>query len=441
MLTLSVKKIAEHHLVRTIFGPLFLMTVTPSIAILVFMINKDYGGSCVTFFQSCQKQGFFHLLFSTWAPLFFGSKTAWAMIGSFACFQIILMKCLPGSRFEGPITPKGNIPVYKANGLFAFIVSMASFLIASYGLKLFSPSIIYDNFGALLGALNVFSLLFCLGLYFKGKYRPSSTDSGTSGNPIFDYYWGTELYPRFLGIDIKMFTNCRFGMMSWSLICLSFLFKQYELGTLSDSMIVSCALQIIYCTKFFIWETGYLRSLDIMHDRAGYYICWGCLVWVPAIYTSCSQYLVLKPIHLGLPLALSIFILGVLSIFINYAADKQRQHVRATNGKCLVFGKKPEIIPVSYVTEKGEKKQTLLLASGFWGIARHFHYVPEILAAFFWALPALATGFLAYFYVIFLTLLLLDRAQRDDKRCAKKYGTGWDKYCKVVPYKILPKIY
>jgi 7-dehydrocholesterol reductase len=264
----------------------------------------------------------------------------------------------------------------------AFSVSMISFLLASLGLKLFSASIIYDNFGPLLGALNIFSLLFCLALYLKGKYKPSSTDSGTSGNLIFDYYWGTELYPRIGGIDIKMFTNCRFGMMSWSLICLSFLFKQYEMGTLSDSMIVCCSLQIIYCAKFFVWETGYLRSLDIMHDRAGYYICWGCLVWVPAIYTSAAQYLVLKPIHLGMPWALTIFSLGILAICINYLADKQRQKVRATQGKCLVFGKKPDLIPVSYVTEQGEKKQTILLASGFWGIARHFHYVPEILAAF-----------------------------------------------------------
>lgn len=30
-----------------------------------------------------------------------------------------------------------------------------------------------------------------------------------------------------------------------------------------------------------MWETGYLSTIDIMHDRAGYYICWGCLVWVP----------------------------------------------------------------------------------------------------------------------------------------------------------------
>ena len=51
-------------------------------------------------------------------------------------------------------------------------------------------------------------------------------------------------------------------------------------------MAVSVALQLVYITKFFWWETGYWCSMDIQHDRAGYYICWGCLVWLPIIYTA-----------------------------------------------------------------------------------------------------------------------------------------------------------
>ena len=38
---------------------------------------------------------------------------------------------------------------------------------------------------------------------------------------------GMELYPR-IGkyFDIKTFTNCRFGMMSWALLIISFAVKQ-----------------------------------------------------------------------------------------------------------------------------------------------------------------------------------------------------------------------
>src|SRR5205823_8847166 len=141
--------------------------------------------------------------------------------------------------------------------------------------------------------------------------------------------------------NLKMFTNCRFGMMAWPLILLSFAAKQQERYGLSSSMAVAVALQLVYIAKFFWWETGYLRSLDIMHDRAGFYICWGCLVWVPSIYTSSTLYLVDHPNHLGTALAIAIFALGTASIFVNYAADAQRQRVRATNGATRVWGKAP----------------------------------------------------------------------------------------------------
>ena len=71
-------------------------------------------------------------------------------------------------------------------------------------------------------------------------------------------------------------------------------------------------------------------------------------------------------------------------------------------------------------------------------MARHFHYAPEISAAFCWSVPALFENASAYLYVMFLTVLLVHRAYRDDERCRSKYGKYWEQYCEVVPYKILP---
>lgn len=429
------------HWARHLIVPLLLILCCPPTVMLSWYTFVFLDGSLLNLWQLIASQGFFETLYQVWAPLFFGSKTAWTILGIFAAFELMLMKLLPGPRFEGPVTPKGNVPVYKANGVLAFIVTILTFHTASHYLHLFSPTIIYDNFGALLGALNFFSLIFCVFLYFKGLIKPSSSDCGSTGNFIFDFFWGTELYPRICGFDVKMFTNCRFGMMSWGLILLSFAAKQQELYGLTDAMLVSVALQLIYIAKFFYWETGYLRSMDIMHDRAGFCICWGCMVWVPCIYTSSSLYLVNHPHTLGNLLALTLFAAGVVSIFINYLADRQRQFVRLTQGNCKVWRKEPELIFVDYKTENGEKKKSVLLASGWWGISRHFHYIPEITASFFWAAPCLFSNCLPYFYVVFLTFLLLDRASRHERRCALKYGTEWEKYCEKVPFRILPFIY
>jgi 7-dehydrocholesterol reductase len=425
---------------RQTFIPLFLITVCPPTSLLVWYAHTQLGGSITALGSFLAHEGVAGAFAKIWGPVFFGTPAAWAIIGVFAAVELVLMRVLPGARFVGPITANGNVPVYKANGVLAFVVSVALFCGASFGLHLFPAAIVYQNFGGIIGALNVFSLVFCLLLYFKGRYAPSSSDHGSSGNPVFDYYWGTELYPRILGWDVKMFTNCRFGMMAWPLILISFAAQQADTVGLSDSMVVAVGLQLVYIGKFYWWETGYLRSLDIMHDRAGFYICWGCLVWVPSIYTSSTLYMVGHPNHLGLPLAILIFVLGTVSIFTNYAADAQRMRVRATNGQTTVWGKKPVIIVGHYTTENGEKKESLLLASGFWGISRHFHYVPEILGAFFWALPALFDNFLPYFYVVFLIALLTDRALRDDNRCAIKYGEDWKTYCGLVKWRIVPGV-
>ena len=106
-----------------------------------------------------------------------------------------------------------------------------------------------------------------------------------------------------------------------------------------------------------------------------------------------------------------------------------------------MWRKKPLLIEATYQTQLGETKQSLLLASGWWGISRHFHYIPELAGAFFWSMPALFDNFFPYFYVVFLSILLFDRAFRHDKRCADKYGEYWDQYCEKVPYKIIPYLY
>ncbi|MDE3045488.1 MAG: 7-dehydrocholesterol reductase [Verrucomicrobiota bacterium] len=421
--------------------PLFLLTFCPPTVFIFWYINTSLGGSFTAFWDLVQTNGLFPTLINIWKPVFFGSPTAWKILACYSIFQLLLMRFVPGKPFLGPVTPKGNIPIYKANGFSCYLISLVTFCLGSYAFHWFSPTIIYDNMGPMLGALNLFSLFFCFFLYLKGRFKPSTTDHGISGNPFFDYYWGTELYPRLFGWDIKQFTNCRFGMMGWSLILFSYAAKQQQLYGLSDSMIVAVALQFIYISKFFLWETGYLRSLDIMHDRAGFYICWGCLVWLPCIYTSPTLYLVHNPNHLGTYLASGIFLAGAASIIVNYLADRQRQVVRAKNGNCFVWRRRPHIIPAIYTTHNGETKRSLLLASGWWGIARHFHYIPEILGSFFWSMPALFTHFIPYFYVAYLTLLLLDRAFRHDQRCADKYGPSWDQYCERVPYKIIPFVF
>lgn len=425
-----------------LLAPLSLILLCPPFAMLLWHTNVHLDGSYTELVSWIGEVGLFGAIKEVWLPVFFGSAIAWKIIGIFSVAQLVMMRVLPGKKYCGPLTPMGNTPEYTDNGLLAYIISLLAFFGLSYGAGLFNAGIVYDHFGEILGAMNISALLFCLVLYFKGRFKPSSSDNGVSGNPVFDYYWGTELYPRILGWDVKMFTNCRFGMIGWSLIVLSFAAAQYERdGFLAPAIAVSAGLQAIYLFKFFLWEAGYMRSMDIIVDRAGFYIVWGCLVWVPAFYTTHTLYMVDHSSFLSWGMAAVVFVLGLLAIWINYQADLQRQRVRATDGECTVWGKKPELIRASYTTDTGEKKESLLLVSGWWGVSRHFHYVPELTVAFLWCLPSGFHSILPYSYFIFLCILLTHRSIRDDKKCEAKYGEYWDEYRKRVPYKIVPGVF
>ena len=246
--------------------PLFLILVCPPFSLVVWYTHVHLGGSLTALLERISSLGLLQTLALIVGPVWLGSATAWKIIGAFAAVQLLLLRFVPGPTVNGPVTATGHTPVYVENGFACFMITLGLFLTGSYGLHLFSPALVYDHLGELIGGLNSFSLLFCLLLYFKGRFAPSTADSGVSGNFIFDYYWGTELYPNIFGWDVKRFTNCRFGMMGWPLLLLSYAAKQQELYGLSDSMMVAVGIQLVYIAKFFHWETGYLRTLDMLKE-------------------------------------------------------------------------------------------------------------------------------------------------------------------------------
>lgn len=414
------------------------------VTLLIFLLEKCNGSFAVFYahfakaFASDGLTGLFSALVAAMPTPF--DPVAIKYVAVYFVVEALLQLYVPGKEFRGPVTPKGNVPIYTANGVQRYFASMALF-VAGWQLGFFDPGDIIVHYGEILSTLTVFALVFCVFLTIKGLYFPSSTDSGSTGSLLYDFYWGTELYPRIGRFDLKTWTNCSVSMMGWATGGLCCAIKQYnDLGYVTNSMLVSVAILEVYLLKFFMWETGYWSSMDIAHDRAGFYICWGVLAWVPSAYLSAQLFLVSHPVDWPWPIAALILAVGLGAVFINYDADRQRQRFRATGGKELIWGKPPKKIEARYTTGKGEEKTSLLLLSGWWGLARHFHYVPELLLAFCWSVPAGWGHFMPYFYFLFLCLLLTDRAFRDDIRCKAKYGKYWDEYCKEVPYKILPGI-
>ncbi|CAG2066545.1 unnamed protein product [Timema podura] len=241
-------------------------------------------------------------------------------------------------------------------------------------------------------------------------------------------------------MDVKQLTNCRVGLMAWQLLIIAFYIAGVERHGFNIAALVNLLLQSMYLAKFFWWEYGYFNTLDIILDRAGYYICWGCLVWVPCLYTFSSYYLVAHPPQISNLAAVGAALLGVATTLLNYRVDYEKQVFRsAPDGKCVLWGKPARYIVANLVTSPGKSRK--LLVSGFWGVARHLNYTFELVATLAWCLPGWGLGLWPFLYFYFLVALLVHRTFRDEEKCSAQYGDSWELYCKEVPYRLVPYVF
>ncbi|KAK3699093.1 hypothetical protein QZH41_008890, partial [Actinostola sp. cb2023] len=327
--------------------------------------------------------------------------------------QLVLYLVLPGRKATGNPTPAGNALPYNCNGFNAWMVTHALFL-AAVKLDWIKMTIIHDHWGALLILANIFGFVLTGFCYFKALYFPShKEDRCFSGSFFYDMFMGVELNPRIGDFDFKLFFNGRPGIVAWTLINLSFAAKQYEnLGYVTNSMVIVNVLQAFYVIDYFINEVWYLRTIDIAHDHFGFYLAWGDMVWLPFMYTLQAVYLVYNPVNLPLWAAAGVLGLGLAGYFIFRSANSQKDYFRSQikkTGECTIWGKPAVYISAEYQTSDGIVKQSCLLASGWWGISRHFNYVGDLMNSLSYCLACGVGHVLPQFYVVYMTILLVHR--------------------------------
>lgn len=212
-------------------------------------------------------------------------------------------------------------------------------------------------------------------------------------------------------------------------------------GYITKSIVVSSILQAIYVIDFFINEDWYLRTIDICHDHFGFYLAWGSMVWLPCMYTLQAQYLARNPVHLSVLQATVILFTGASGYAIFRSVNHQKDIARRTKGACNIWGSPAKILKVSYRTKDGVEHQSMLLYSGWWGIARHVNYMGDLILSYSMCATCGFQNLLPWTYAIFMTILLVHRCWRDEERCSKKYGKYWDVYCAKVKWAMIPGIY
>lgn len=378
---------------------------------------------------------------------FYSLIFALGMVAVWVLFQIILA-CIPdifhyiypnyqGGIKNGSITPAGFVHKYNINGFQAWIISTIIFLYCGCT-GWISPTIVYDYWEDILIIAAILGYIIAAMAYIKAYVNPTNAkDRKFTNSRFYDYFMGIELNPRFGSFDWKLFLNGRPGIIGWSIINLSFAFAQFEEhGYITNSMILVNFLQFLYIGYFFYREAWYLKTIDISHDHFGWMFAFGDLVWLPSMYTLQALYLVGNPVNLSLCYFCCVLALGLIGFYIFADSNNEKDRFRSRQ-----YDATTKILKCQYTTENGKSHQSELLISGWWGKCRHINYTGDLMLSLAYSLACGVDNVFPYFYIVYLTILLVHRCIRDEAKCRGKYGEVWDRYCKIVPYRFISGIY
>uniref|UniRef100_A0A8C5E4T9 Delta(14)-sterol reductase TM7SF2 n=1 Tax=Gouania willdenowi TaxID=441366 RepID=A0A8C5E4T9_GOUWI len=337
-----------------------------------------------------------------------------------------------GKVTEGIVLRDGKRLKYPINGFHSLCIStLLLMLFLRLGAHLES---LFELFLPLAASAIALSFLLSFYLYIRSFWAPPHdlAVGGNTGNPLYDFFIGRELNPRIGFFDLKYFCELRPGLIGWAVINLGMLMKEVELqGSPSLAMLLVVSFQLLYVADALWNEEAILTTMDIVHDGFGFMLAFGDLAWVPFTYSLQAAYLVKHPQTLSSLQALAIVALKVVGYTIFRRSNSQKNQ----------FRRDPTHPSVSKLETIATATGKRLLVSGWWGLVRHPNYLGDLFMALAWSLPCGFSHLLPYFYVIYFTILLIHREDRDERQCKAKYGLAWDSYCQRVPYRIFPYIY
>ncbi|KAL9619308.1 MAG: hypothetical protein Q9160_006073 [Pyrenula sp. 1 TL-2023] len=397
--------------------------------------------------------------------------------------SLSLQLLLPGTELDGTELRCGGRHHYKFNAFSSACIILAGAGVSTFIYGAENPlwTFIWDNLVQIVTANIVIATIVAVYVYLASFSVPHGSapnpthrelaQGGHSGNMLYDFFIGRELNPQIhisrslplIGgqtIDIKTFFEVRPGLLGWLLLDLAFCAHQYSAhGYLSDSIIFLTGFQALYVLDAIYMEPAIMTQIDITTDGFGFMLAFGDLVWLPFIYSLQARYLAVYPVNLGYAGIAGVLAVQAFGYWLFRTANNQKDRFRTNPND-------PRVKHFTYIQTKTGSR---LLTSGMWGTARHINYLGDWIMAWSYSLPTGFAGYLihnytnpvtgattkevvqgeargwgviaTYFYVLYFGVLLVHREQRDEAKCARKYGADWEEYKRKVKWRIVPYVY
>ena len=365
-----------------------------------------------------------------------GAEALWGFATSLLIFAAIFLAqtILPGRRVPGYVidSQTGAPRDYRLNGILVFAIALIVWALEPAGLPRdwFYRATVYAVAGG-----TVVAVVLAVAAVFS---RPQNEVK----SPLAAFWLGRarELSLFNNRFDVKMYLYVVGGTML-ALNALSGAAYHYGLygADSNPGVFLYAAFMTFYIADYFIFERVQLYTFDLMHEKLGFKLFWGALIIWGWLYVLPMWGMAAQPRpEISAPWTYVLLGGAAALLWLGWGIS------RGGNMQKYTFKRWPErkflgIIAPEYIAA-GDRK---ILCNGFWGPARHFNYMGEVVIAL--AVALLFGHFAnpwAWTYLAFMTSYVIMHQRDDEEACLEKYGAeNWAKYQARVKYRIFPGIY
>ncbi|CAG8982124.1 hypothetical protein HYALB_00003216 [Hymenoscyphus albidus] len=394
-------------------------------------------------------QTFWAFVKQMWGLVYTGAYPhlrAWKIYWTYYIFEALCYLFMPGFTCYGkPLQHLGGQKLLYYNSAYTSFYLTIFVMGILHFTSLFPISTFLDEFGPIMSVAIISGFLASLFAYFSAFYRDAQ--HRITGYPIYDFFMGAELNPRFLWLDFKMFYEVRIPwFILFGLSCAAAARQYDEYGFVSGEVWFIVMAHFIYANACAKGEHLITTSWDMYQEKLGFLLTFWNMAGVPFSYAHTILYLSNRDpaLYAWNKYALTAFFLTYIFVYwvwdtANGQKNSFRMMERGTFVKRRTFPQLPwqEIYhPETIRLANGDT----IFCDGWYGMARKVHYSCDLFFALSWGL---ITGFdspFPWFYSVFFTVMISHRAMRDVQKCREKYGEAWKEYERRVPYLFIPYV-
>jgi delta14-sterol reductase len=272
---------------------------------------------------------------------------------------------LPGKWVTGYVSKPGTNEKwrYRLNGLFVLFIMVLLWCLAGYAGWMPWDFFYTIRWYALTGAI-ITGLIFSVSVVLP--YAPVRKSFAA------DFYLGRIENLQWWGgkVDAKMWLYL-VGATMLEINVLSFAAHHYLLygDDASPGIFIAAGLLTYFVIDYLTFEEVHLYTYDLVAERVGFKLGWGCLAFYPFFYSIPLWSTVALP---NPNTSTAVLITAIVLFFISWSLS------RGANLQKFYFKKDPSRAFLGIVPQTISDGEKTLLVNGFWGISRHVNYLGEI---------------------------------------------------------------